>query len=470
MSTSRIFLLCFIALTMAAPVAAQNVEGLIDFDESIQQQIDQLEARLDSGRDAPARRQTIMLKWLIELYEMAGQYEHIALCYQRILVFYPYDVSSLNAYARFYLDRAHNIDVAEKLLAEAAQYAELTDVRSLDRGTTLALLARLHNARDNHERAIDYGRRAVELLGDEQAGDALRILGDSQRQAGHFDDAGATYLTLIGRERGSNREDINSLQLFLHETTRYKEGSSAELIDEAITAADSSKRARIEHEGAEVVVLTTEDGVRLEGTWRRGQNEGAVLFIPDVGHTRTGYAPYAQLLFSEGFSTLSLDLRGHGDSRADSLLSVAVLSPDHFRRLPDDIVTGFRYLRDRLGVSDDQIVVVSAGMGCALVEKALHAGGLAPAVTHLSPDFSAEDRDLRSAVSFHADRPILVMYSTEDIKATRSFRTYRSIKPMPQLTGKSLSDAGHGLETLRRDPQALEYFQEWIAGTLSRSE
>ena len=70
-----------------------------------------------------------------------------------------------------------------------------------------------------------------------------------------------------------------------------------------------------------VVTVTTDDGVRLEGTLRRAQGPGAVLLVHDLGSRRSVYAPYAQLFFIDDLTTLSIDLRGHGNSRSDSLSS-----------------------------------------------------------------------------------------------------------------------------------------------------
>ena len=215
-----------------------------------------------------------------------------------------------------------------------------------------------------------------------------------------------------------------------------------------------------------MVELSSSDGVILEGTLRRAPGPGAVLFVPDLRGSRLAYTPYAQLLFIDDITTLSVDPRGHGASRADSLLSYDDLSEYHRARLIDDIGTAYRHLRS-LGFRDEHIAVVSEGSGCALVEKAMQEEKATPAVTHLSPEFDPRDRDLIHAITFHPDLPVLVFFSDEDIAAMRSTQIFRETRKRSQLRTRMLRDAGRGLDLFRRNQEALEEFQEWARRTIN---
>jgi tetratricopeptide (TPR) repeat protein len=461
-----LLLLLALSLFVAPPVCAQQTHGVIDLEKDVKAQIKQLESRLFFGQDEPAHEQVVWLQWLITLYDFVDQKDGVEACYEQILAYFPFDAATMNAYALFLIERRGDYERAEKQLRDAAEWGEHADVRSLDLGTTYELLARVELNQGDIESSIAHARKALELLDEESSAAALRILAESYLQSGAFDEAAEAYLKLIALERGINREDINALQLFVHRTTRYADGSISGLIADAIEGKKRRYRSRIESEGGKIVSFPTEDQVVLEGTLRRTDGDGAALFVPDLGTTRSVYTPYAQLLFIEEISTLSLDLRGHGGSRTDSLPSYTDLTPAHLGLLPTDVVAGFRYLQNETGLADGQIVIAAAGRSCAVVEKAVHQASLAAPVIYLSPTFQSRDRELTNAVFFHPHEPILVVYSAEDLQAMLSFELFSDVKEFSRLERKILTDAGHGIEMLRRDTHALEFFQEWIGKTL----
>jgi tetratricopeptide (TPR) repeat protein len=461
-----LIILASISLLAASPVSGQQIYEILDLEADVRTQIDELELRLFHGLDQPANKQVVMLQWLIELYDFIDEKDKVEACYQKILDFFSSDVGTLNAYALYLIERRGDYQKAEKQLLEAANFGEYLDVRALDLGTTYELLARVEYNQSNFESSVSHARKALELLSEESSAGALRALAESHLQSGAFDEAADAYIKLIAIDGGSNREDINALQLFLHKTTRYNQGSVANLIEDAIEARNEIYRTRIESEGGKVVSLPMEDGVILEGTLRLTDGAGAVLFVPDLGARRSVYTPYAQLLFIEQISTLSVDHRGHGGSRSDSLPSYADLSLAHVGRLSSDIVTGFRFLQNQTGFEDGQIAIVVEGQASALVEKAMHDATLAAPVIHLSPTFRHYDRELINAISFHPDGPILLVFSSEDLQAMLSVDLFRSAKEFSRLDLKLLDEAGHGVDMLRRDEKALEFFQQWVGKTL----
>lgn len=461
-----LIILAALSLLVTSPVFGQQKYGILDLEADVRKQIEALEPDLFHGLDQPAHKQAVLLQWLIELYEFIDEKDKVEACYQKILSFYSSDVGTLNAYALFLIESRGDYEEAEKQLLEAAHVGDYLDVRALDLGVTYELLARVELNKGDFKSSISYAQIALELLDEESSTGTLRVLAESHLQSGAFDEAAEVYIKLIAIEGGVNPEDINALQLFLQKTTRYNQGSVASLIENAIDARNEQCRARIENEGGKVVSLPMEDGVILEGTLRLTDGEGAVLFVPDLGAKRSVFTPYAQLLFIEHISSLSLDHRGHGGSRSDSLPSYAALSPAHVGRLSDDIVAGFRFLQNETGLEDDKIVIVVEGQASALVEKAMHDATFAAPVVHLSPTFVTHDLELTNAISFHPDLPVLIVFSSEDLQAVLSVDLFRRAKEFSRLGLKMLEDAGHGVDMLRRDEKALELFQKWVGKTL----
>jgi len=454
--------LLLIAILLLSPsvAAGQRSQGTIDLSDNAVEQIEHLEMSLAGTLDAPAERQAVMLQWLVELYEFVGDHDGVERSYRRILDFFPSDVGTMNSYARFLFETKNDGERAESLLVAASRWGRSTDARSLDRGFTYELLAQIEMEQGEFDEAIRHAGMAIDLMDDENSAGARRVLAESYRRAGDSEAAVEAYVALIALERGANREDINALKVIVGESGEHAAEDVGEMVESAIRERESVRRDQFDAEGAELVSIESRDGFLLEGTLRRREGTGAILFVPDIGGTRSVYRPYAQLFGIDGFSSLTIDLRGQGGSRSDSLLTHENLPARHFDRLPDDVVAGFRFVQEELDT--DGIVIVSEGRACALVEKAIRSGHLAAPVVHLSPTIDAGDRAIGDAIAFHPEGPILMMYSGEDLHALRSVTIYKNTKEFRQLEIRVLHGAGHGVDVLRRDPDALEAVQNWL--------
>jgi tetratricopeptide (TPR) repeat protein len=351
---------------------------------------------------------------------------------------------------------------AESLLVTATKWARFADTGSLDKGTTYELLARLKMESGDYDAAVENAKTAIALMDDEASAGARRVLAQSLRRAGRYDAAAQAYIELIALERGTIHEDINALQLFIGRTNSYRAEYLSATLDSAIAEREEEKRRQAAAEGAELVTVRARDGLELEGTLRRRDGEGAVLFIPDLGKSRRVFTPYAQLLGVDGISSLTLDLRGQGGSRYDSLLSQEDLPLSHAQELPEDVVAGFRYLQQAMQPASDRIVIVTEGFASPVVERALPRDGLAAPVVHLSPAFDPLDKELANSIAFHPDFPVLIYYSTEDLNALRSSSFFRNVKKFSKLDIRPLEKSGRGVDMLKRNPNALEGFQNWV--------
>jgi tetratricopeptide (TPR) repeat protein len=458
-----ILLLAVIISTLHTPASAQW-DGYIDFEMSIDRQIARLEGMV--GGDSAAYKQVVMYQWLIQLYTMRNQLDEVESCYERILAFYPGDVNTLNAYAVFLIVHRGDLEKAEQTLHDAHLWAKARDDRSLEIGTTLQLRADLMLQIEEPDRALAYAQKGLEYMGEYASPPLLRTLGRAYRNLDRFDEAGVVFLRLIALESGVNRDDINELKLFIDKTSTYKAEELNKLIAQAIDLEDGERRQNIKDQGGEVIELQTEDGVLLEGTLRRTDGKGAVLFVHDLGARREVYTPYEQLFFVDDITTLSIDLRGHGASRADSLLSYAEMSNLNQDQTTEDVTAAMDYLYD-LGYENDKITIVAEGYACGVVEKAMYRSRISPPVVYLSPTFDELDLDLHTAFSFHTDRPTLVIFGNEDLSAMKSVQMFRETKDFSLLEQKMYERAGHGVDALRRVPKALTFFQAWVGRVLA---
>ncbi len=450
---------------LAAPALAQDTGGAIDTRAAIEQRILELEGMI--GGDASAERQAVTLRWLADLYVSVGRIDEAQAAYERILVFYPYDVAASNAYAEFLLDVRTDPERALEVTRAAIAWANTAPTPPPYLGRAYAIRARAFADAGQCVDALRVAEEAVSRADEDAAEDAVRTRARCWSETGKNKEARQALLELIGETGASNPDDESALVAIL---TREKKRVDAKDVERMTTAAvvDARKRRAkaFAQENATLVELESSGGVRLEATLRPGEGPSAILFVPDLDGRRSAYTPYAQLFALDGVTTLAVDLRGQGNSRCDSLPSIARLPSHHYAELPADVATAYAYLAQSRGIDTSRIAIVTAGFACGWVERAIHEHNLAPVVIHLSPAFDGFDRDLVSAISFRPPRPVFVAASDEDVYALRSLNIFRDAVPPDLLRIQRYQSAGHGVSILR-DPARFSDVDTWAKEALA---
>lgn len=459
-------ILCVALVLFALPAFAQDTTGEIDTRKAINRRIYELEGMI-SG-DVSAEKQAVTLRWLADLYVAAGRIDDAEYAYERILVHFPYDIASCNAYAEFLLDTRKNPEKALEVTHDAIRWANAAASPPAYLGETYALRARAFADAGKCADAMRAAGEAVARSEEDAAEDARRTQAHCATTEGDDKQAKKILLGVIGDTGGASAEDKSALIALMTKSKKNVDKKDVESeITKAIDASRTERSKTLTREGASMVELTSSDRVRVEGTLRAGKEKSAVLFIPDGGGRRSTYTPFAQLLSLDGFTTLTIDPRGHGNSRADSLPSFNEMPEHHRMELAADVATAFDYLTKTQKVDPARIVVVAAGTGCGVVERAMHEHKIAPAVVYLSPIFAPDDRDLSSAFSFRPDRPALVLASEEDTYAVRSLRAFQTtFASDDDVKAKVYRGAGHGASLLR-DPANFADVDTWIKQTVA---
>jgi len=458
--------LSFAMLCVAAlPVHAQDNGGVVDTRRSTQAQIDKLESL--TRRDTPPEKMTVYLRWLADLYTSTGDLDAAQGAYERILVLDPYDLATTNLLAQFLLDQRHDAAAADTLLSHHIAWASKSEPQPIYLGQSYALHARALRSLGRYEDALDAGNHAVARLDPDAAEDAMRTQAVSLKELGKNEEAAAVFEQLIGITGGSNADDINALIAIETEKSGSIDADAFHAQVRATIENAREKRAEsLRYDGAEMVELEGEGHVRLEATLRRGKGPNAVVFVPDLGGRRSAFTPYAQLMHIDGFTTLAIDPRGHGGSRCDSLPSFLELTADQRDRIPSDIATAQRYLREQLKIPADHIVIVAEGAACADVERAMHDLNLGAVVVHLSPVFDPQDRDVASAIAFRSPRPALMVVSEEDVYSVQSVNLMRDARPPDLVTVRTVHRSGHGVKILHQ-PANYAMVASWIEDQLA---
>lgn len=211
------------------------------------------------------------------------------------------------------------------------------------------------------------------------------------------------------------------------------------------------------------VTFTTSDGVRLHASWRpspSGSSAPAVLLLHAFSRERREVADVAEELAARGFSTLALDLRGHGESvrkggaRVSATPSLQT-SPNGF---PRDVEAACAWLKTRAS----RIGVVGFSLSGNLAALAT-ATGWAEAGVAVSP--YAERLPALAGTRPKTPKGLLVLASEKDPGRAESAHALDAAGREPKSV-VVYPGAAHALDLLRSEAAAKAAAYAWLEARL----
>lgn len=211
------------------------------------------------------------------------------------------------------------------------------------------------------------------------------------------------------------------------------------------------------------VTYQTPDGHTIAATLMEPSRRPApaVILVHMFGRSRKDWESAASRLADEGFTTLSIDLRGHGDS------SPATGGGDERARLNAmvlDVRTAKRALETRSDVIPGRIGLAGASLGATLVGIAAGDDPTVRSIALLSPAIDYRGLRLDAAMRKYGARRALFVASREDPYAWRSMRELAKDAPAREMI--LLDRAGHGTTMLAREDSLARTLVDWFRRTL----
>ena len=141
------------------------------------------------------------------------------------------------------------------------------------------------------------------------------------------------------------------------------------------------------------VSLNAKDGWKLSALYLPADGqEHAVILLHDLGKSGEAFSSFKKALAKAGFSYLTLDLRGHGQSaQPDGYKKFAKEGADNpFNKMTQDVQAAVAFLQSKK-VPLDQIYLVGTGLGANVAAKTV---GLLPelgGIALISPNVNIRD-------------------------------------------------------------------------------
>ena len=154
------------------------------------------------------------------------------------------------------------------------------------------------------------------------------------------------------------------------------------------------------------VDLLTSDGVPIKGDYYRpaAENAPGVVLVHGSDRERSAWQLFARQLMEQGFATLAIDLRGHGESGGEA----------GDVNTTEDVLAAVDFLRAQAEVDPENIVLIGGNDGSWW---ALDAASKQPdirAVALLTPGIRYDKKLLEQVMADYGDRPLFIAISDNE--------------------------------------------------------
>ena len=192
----------------------------------------------------------------------------------------------------------------------------------------------------------------------------------------------------------------------------------------------------------EQISLKTEDGFEIIGSFYKSQSDVGVVLLHMLNKNRNDWDVFAEQLQKEGYSILSIDLRGHGQSLKKDGRTVEwqMFSEKDFNDMILDVKAAKEFLEQK-GVIKINLIGASIGANIALNYAAEDIE--IKTIVLLSPGLDYRGVKTEENVKDYGNRPILIVASEDD-----EYSAISSKKLLELAIGKKelkmYTNAGHG--------------------------
>jgi pimeloyl-ACP methyl ester carboxylesterase len=206
------------------------------------------------------------------------------------------------------------------------------------------------------------------------------------------------------------------------------------------------------------IQLRSSDGQRIAAQENTTKNskKGVLLVHMEKG-SANDWEFFVKRLKRAGFTTLAIDLRGHGGSKMAS----GSLKKEDWAKMKADVVAGVDWL-EKKGVKD--MVVIGASIGANLVLQVATEDERISQTVLLSPGHNIKGVRVEGLLARYGERPLFIAVSAEDGYASKTGLLLDSQAQGPH-TLEILSGAGKGSVMLDREPGLASTIQNWIKKT-----
>jgi len=209
------------------------------------------------------------------------------------------------------------------------------------------------------------------------------------------------------------------------------------------------------------VNLLTSDDVEITANYIPIENnERAVVLLHMMPATKESWDDLVEQLNNNGYTTLAIDLRGHGESQNGPEGYKSFIDQEHQESYLD-VEAAIDYLEEK-GIERKNISIIGASIGANLALDALTQYQSIKKAVALSPGLNYKGLSSEQAIKDLLENQKTLLIASEDDKYS-----YESILQLKKLKENNielltLTDAGHGTNMFFNHPELMDQIIKWI--------
>ena len=215
----------------------------------------------------------------------------------------------------------------------------------------------------------------------------------------------------------------------------------------------------------QLITLRTEDGVAIAAELHASATarpSPAVILVHMLTRTRGDWQVLADRLSEAGLAVVGIDLRGHG---ASGTAATPPADPEDMTSSLLDVKAARMFLSGRPDICSGRVGIAGAQIGANLAIMEAASDPAVRSIALLSPGMDYRKLRPEAAMKKYAERPALILASTEDAYASRSARELAAIGAGVRDL-RLVNGAGHGTVMLARQPALVGVLVDWFRRTL----
>lgn len=224
---------------------------------------------------------------------------------------------------------------------------------------------------------------------------------------------------------------------------------------------------RIEYQSKDNFTIAAD--LWLPGKLEKNTKIPLIIMLHSIGESRKSWAPYAKELAGMGYSVLTIDLRGHGESilRNKKKLYWRSFAAENWTGMIYDVTDGINYLKqNNPEVNIDKILIIGSSLGANVaVKTAEKEKTRVKALALLSPFGNYKGIEARVPLVNYGPHPLLIIVSKTD---KISYEASNELIKYSQGSHEVLmvKNAGHGIYMLKFEPKLKKMLFDWLVKVL----
>jgi len=215
------------------------------------------------------------------------------------------------------------------------------------------------------------------------------------------------------------------------------------------------------------VAINADDGFPLKGTLYTPAKSGpGILLLHQCNANRQIYDHLGTMLSDAGYTALTLDFRGFGDSKSGEYTDFASQRQKIQAKWPSDVDAALKFLGNQNGVNKTLLGVVGGSCG---VNQAIQAGRRHPEIRTLVLLSGGTDAEGEGYIKNSARVPIFGAASEEDTDAAASIKKIVGLSTNRDSQLTMLKDAGHAASMFAKQPDLEADIVIWFRSNLAVS-